>query len=55
MTVRFISAVGIYSGAGGYAAYRPGLVGLTPSQFREIRSAASALFSPVRSFPFQKV
>ena len=55
MTVRFISAMGIYSGAGGYAAYRPGLVGLTPSQFREIRSAASALFCSVRSFSFQKV
>ena len=31
------SAVGIYSGAGGYSAYRPGLVGLTPGQFREMR------------------
>ena len=31
------SAVGIYSGSGGYAAYRPGLVGLTPSQFREMK------------------
>jgi len=36
-TIIPLSAVGIYSGAGGYAAYRPGLVGLTPSQFREIR------------------
>ena len=27
----------IYSGAGGYAVVRPGLVGLTPGQFREIR------------------
>ena len=31
----------MYGGAGGYAAYRPGLVGLTPSQFREIRSASA--------------
>merc|ERR1712079_637239 len=31
------SAVGIYSGAGGYSAYRPGLVGLTPSQLREMK------------------
>ena len=31
------SAVGIYSGAGGYSAYRPGLVGLTPSQLREVK------------------
>merc|ERR1712098_165684 len=27
----------IYSGAGGYSAIRPGWVGLTPGQFREIR------------------
>ena len=29
--------MGIYSGAGGYSAYRPGLVGLTPSQLREMK------------------
>ena len=29
--------MGIYSGAGGYTAYRPGLVGLTPTQFREMK------------------
>ena len=34
----------MYGGAGGYAAYRPGLVGLTPSQFREIRSASHLTF-----------
>ena len=33
--------MGIYSGAGGYAAYRPGLVGLTPGQFREVRSVST--------------
>jgi hypothetical protein len=28
----------LYSGAGGYASVRPGWIGLTPGQFREIRS-----------------
>ena len=27
----------VYGGVGGYSAIRPGLVGLTPGQFREIR------------------
>ena len=31
------SSAAVYGGVGGYAVYRPGLVGLTPTQFRELR------------------
>ena len=33
----------LYSGAGGYASVRPGWIGLTPGQFREIRSVLTIL------------
>lgn len=33
--IQFSAAV--YSGVGGYAAFGPSLIGLTPAQFREIK------------------
>ena len=33
----FSLSAAVYSGVGGYSAIRPGLVGLTPGQLREMR------------------
>ena len=40
MTLQFIAcyiSAAVYSGVGGYLAFKPSLVGLTPGQLREMR------------------